>query len=52
MPATSEMTHDIEGFDNIENSVTNLHRGKTGVCRVTLFIFCKSKISPITKKET
>lgn len=43
MPTTSETTHDIEGFDSIGNSVTNLLGGKIGVYRTTLIYFVNLK---------
>lgn len=49
--ATSETAHKIEGFDNIDNSLGNWDGSKTGVYRITLFIFCKSEIIHIKKKK-
>ena len=51
MPATSEITHEIEGYGSTENPVTNLPAGKTGVYGVTLFIFCKPEIIHILPKK-
>lgn len=50
--ATSETAHKIERFDNIDNSLDNWDGSKTGVYGFTLFIFCKSEIIYVKKKET
>lgn len=42
-PATSEIAHKIEGFDNTDNSMTNVDGGKTDGYRIHCLYFVSLK---------